>query len=74
MVRVVTYLIQIIVFTTDAQTFLRIGNTCIFRGRIAQEEVLERVHTRVDKHECRVRFIYHRCRWNDFVALALKEL
>ena len=73
-VGVVPYLIKVIVFPTDAQTFLCIRDTCILWRGVPKEKVLERIHTRIDKHEGRIVLIYHWSRRHNLVSFALEVL
>ena len=50
-VMIVSYLLQIIVFSAYAQAFLRVHNTLVGRFCIAQKVVFELIHARIGKHE-----------------------
>ena len=68
MIGIVTYFFQVVVLTADAQTFLRVGHTRIFRRRLSQENILELVHTGIGKHQSGVVLHYHRSRRHNLVS------
>ena len=71
---VVTYLLQVVVLTADAQTLLRIGTAARFRVAGTQNDIFPLVHTCVGEHQRGVVLDNHRCRGHDGVLLRLKEL
>ena len=72
-IRVATYLFQIVVLPRYAQTLLSIGYAFVFRFSITKEELFKLVHTSVGKHQGRVVFNHHRSRGNNSVPFAFKE-
>ena len=56
------------------KAFLAVGHSLPFRGTVAEEPVLELVHSGVGEHECRVVLYDHRCRRHNLVALGRKEV
>ena len=72
-VRVVSHFLQVIMFSANAQTFLRVRDSFIFRRVVAQNNIFKLVHPRIGKHQCRVIFNYHRSRGHYLVAFALEE-
>ena len=73
-VRGVSHFLQVIMFSANAQTFLRVRDSFIFRRVVAQNNIFKLVHPRIGKHQCRVIFNYHRSRRNDVVSFRLKEI
>ncbi len=68
-VGVESYLLEVVVLAADAKTLLRVGNAPRLRNSVAQNYILELVHTRIGKHQRGVVFDYHRCGGDDAVAL-----
>jgi len=62
------------VFATHAQAFLRIGRTVIGRFFIAQEIILELVHTGIGKKQGGIILYNDGRRRHNNVALAFKEI
>ncbi len=58
---------QVIVFSADAQAFLRVGYTAVLRCGISKYNILELVHTRVGEHQRWIIFDYHWCRRHDLM-------
>ena len=56
---VVANFLQIVVFTRNAETFLRIGDTRFCNRRNTEENILELVHTCVGEHQSWVTFHHH---------------
>ncbi len=56
------------------QTFLRIGDTLVFCGLVAQDYILELVHAGICKHQCGIIFYDHRGRWHDMVLLGAEKV
>ena len=65
---------QVIMLSRNPEAFLCVGHS--FKGRfpVAEKDILELVHPGISKHECRVVFYYHGCRWHDLVALRSEEI
>ena len=74
MVSIVSYLLQVIVLSAYAQTFLRVRDSFVFRRVVAQNNIFKLVHTRIGKHQGRVVFNHHWSRRNDVVSFRLKEI
>ncbi len=70
MVGIVPHLVEVVVFPRNTQTLLCVGHTRIFRRAVAQKNILELVHARIGKHQCRVILYDHRCRRDDGMLLA----
>jgi hypothetical protein len=51
---IVTHVLQVIVLSRDAHTFLRVRNTCILARTQAQKHVLELVHSGVGEQQGRI--------------------
>ena len=72
-VGVVAHLLEVVVLATNAQTLLRVGHTLALGRGIAQNDILELVHTGIGKHQCGVVLHDHRSRGHDEVLLGLKK-
>ena len=68
-IRIVTYLFQVIMFSAHAQTLLTVRYSGVFNRVIAQDDTLPRVHTGIGKHQCRIIFDDHRRRRNHLMSL-----
>ena len=73
-VGVVSNLLQVVVLAAHAQTFLAVGGTAELLLDIAENNILELVHTSIRKHQGGVALEHHRSRWYDGAALRSKEL
>ena len=73
-VGIVSHLFEVVMLAADTQAFLRVGDAGVFRGLVAEDDVLELVHSSVCEHQGRVVFDYHGCRRNDVVALRLEKV
>jgi len=71
---VYTYLFQVIVLPRYPEALLRIRNTRRNRWAIAQEDILEWIHSCIREHESRVILDDHRRARNDPMAFRLHEL
>ena len=60
MVGIMTHFFKIIVFTAHPDTFLRIDGPGIWPFSLPEENILELIHTRIGKQQCRVVLRYHR--------------
>ena len=69
MVGIVTYFLQVVVFTAYAQTFLTVCHTRVLDGVIAQDDTFPGVHTGIGEHQGGVIFDDHRRRRNDLMSL-----
>ena len=72
-VGVVTNFLQVVVLAAHAKALLRVGDTPPLRLLVAQNDVLELVHTGIGKHEGRVVLDDHWSGRHNVVLLALKE-
>ena len=73
MICVVADLFKVVVLARYAQAFLAVGHAFRFRNPVAEDDVLELVHTGVGKHQGRVILEHHRRRRHNLVALVFKE-
>ena len=73
-VGVVSNFFQVIMFSANAQTFLRVRDSLVFRRVVTQNNIFKLVHPRVRKHQGRVIFNHHRSRGDDVVSFRLKEI
>ena len=71
---VMSDLLQVVVLTGDAETFLRVGYTRRGDGDITEDDVLELVHARVGEHQRGVALNDHRRGWDDLVTLRGEEV
>ena len=60
-VRVDAHFFQVVVFAADTEALLRVCNPCVFHGLVAEEQILEGVHARVDEHQRGVVLDHHGC-------------
>ena len=72
-VRIVSYFFQVIMFSANAQAFLRVRDSFIFCRVVTQNNIFKLVHPRISKHQCRVIFNYHWSRGHYLMAFALEE-
>ena len=73
-IRITTYIVQIIVFSRNSQTFLSISNSRCFWFFVTKEIVLKLCHSRVGKHQSWIVFQNDGSRRNDKVFFAFKNL
>ena len=73
-VSVVAHFFQVIVLAAHAEAFLAVGGPGELGRRIAQENILELVHSRVREHQRRVVLDHHGGARNDGVSLGSEEL
>ena len=73
-VGIVTYFFQVVVLTRYTETLLRVALAAAFGFCIAEDDVLELVHTSIGKHQCGVILYDHRSRGYDEVTLLFEEL
>ena len=73
-VGVVTYFLQVVVLTAHAKAFLRICDAVVLGGLVAEEPVLELVHSCVGEHQGRVILHNHRGGRNYRVAFRSEEV
>ncbi len=74
MVGVVSYLLQVVVFSRNAQTFLGVGNACIGSLFVPQKNILELIHSGIGKHECGIVLHHHGGRGNDLVIFGFEKI
>ena len=72
-IRVVAHFFEVVVLARNAEALLRVALTARFGFHIAQNDVLELVHSGVRKHKRGVILDDHRSRRHHEVALLLKE-
>ena len=60
-VGVMSYLLQVVVLTAYAQAFLRVCHTAALGGAVAQNDILELVHSGVGEHKGGVILDHHGC-------------
>ena len=73
-VGVVANFLQIIVFARNAEAFLRVGGAVPLLGLIAEEDVLELVHTGVGEHQRGVVFHDDGCRGHYLMAFGTEKV
>ena len=73
MVGVKPHLLQVIVLARHPQAFLRVGHPPVFGRLVAEEYILELVHSGIRKHQCRIIFYHHGCRGHYSVFLRPEE-
>ena len=54
-------LLQVIVLSAHTETLLGVSRPMCLRGYVAEEDVLELVHSGIGEHKCRVVLYDHRC-------------
>ena len=72
-IRVVAHLLEVVVLTADAQTFLRIGHARVFDGGVTEYNVLELVHPSVGEHQRGIVLNNHRSRWYNMVSFRCEK-
>ena len=73
-IRVVSHLFQIVMFTADTQALLRVRPSARLRVALSQDDIFPLIHSGVGKHQCGVVLDNHRCRGHDGMALCFKKL
>ena len=68
-----TNFFKVVVLTAYTQTFLRIGNSLILDGFIAEENIFERSHTAVDEHQRRVVLHHYGCTGHNLVTFTFEK-
>ena len=71
---VASYLLEVVVLAAHAETFLAVRNPLPLCRAVAEEPVLELIHSGVGEHERRVVLHDHRCRRHDLVTLRSEEV
>ena len=66
---VASYLLEVVVLAAHAKAFLAVSHSFPSCRTIAEEPVLELVHTCVGEHKRRVVFYNHGCRWHNLMPL-----
>ena len=61
-VRIMAHLLEVVVLTAHAQTFLRVGHAAALGFDVAENDVLELVHTGVGEHQRGIVLDHHRGR------------
>ena len=72
-ISVMTHFFQVIVFSADTKTFLRVRHSFIFRRVITQNNIFKLVHTRVGKHQRGVIFNHHGSRRHNLVTFTFEK-
>ena len=67
-VGIMTYFLQVVMLTRNAQTLLTVRHTRVLDRIIAQDDSFPRVHTGVGEHQRRIIFNHHRRRRNNLVT------
>ena len=73
-VRIMTYLLQIVMLSAHAQALLRIRTAAGLRLVCTKDDVFPLVHTCIRKHQCRISFHHHRCGRDDRMPLLGEEV
>ena len=73
-VGIVANLFKVVMFSADSQALLRVGRTRELGLGVAEEDVLELVHSGICKHKRRVVLYDHRCRRHNRVSLRCKKV
>ncbi len=68
-VGVVTHLLQVVVFATHTKALLGVGYPWVLHRGVAQDDILELVHTGIGEHQGGVILDDHGCRWHNLVLL-----
>ena len=74
MVAVLAHLLQIVMFTGNADAFLAVSCSQILRLASAQEDVLELIHTGIYEHQGRVVDWYDRSAGHELMAPGCEEI
>ena len=72
-VGVVSHLFEVVVLTAHAQAFLRVGHAAALGFDVAENDVLELVHTGVGEHQRGIVLDHHRGGGNNQVIVLFKE-
>ena len=67
-------LLKVVVLTAHAKTFLAVCDSFPLCRAVAEEPILELVHTGICEHKSRVVLYDHRCRWHDLMTLRSEEV
>jgi hypothetical protein len=65
---------EVVVLATHAKTLLGVGDARMFDRLVAQEQILEWIHSGVDEHEGGVVLHHHRRRRYNGVVLLLEKV
>ena len=68
------FLVPIVIIVLLTQYVGNLKNPSNASDAYTEEKVLERIHTRIDKHEGRIVLIYHRSRRHNLVSFAFEVL
>ncbi len=74
MVCIHAHFLQVVVLAAHAQAFLRVRDSGVFHGLVAQEQILERVHAGVDEHQGGIVLHHHGCRGYNVVSLFFEKI
>ena len=69
-----SHFFEVIVLSADSETLLRVGRPVCLRSDVAEEDVLELVHSGIGKHESWVVLYDHRRRRNNRMSLGCEEI
>ena len=72
-VGIVTYFLQVVVFSAYAKAFLRVSNSFVFRRVVAQNDIFKLVHSRIGEHQRGVILNHHRGRRHYLVTFTFEE-
>ena len=73
-VRVDAHFFKVVVLAAHTQALLGVGDARMFGRLVPQEQILERVHSRIDEHEGRIVLHHHRRRRHNGVVLLLEKV
>ena len=74
MICIVSYLFQVVVFSGNPETFLRVRDTPVFGIDIPKNNIFELIHSCVCKHQRRIVLNHHGCRRDDSMSLTFKKI
>ena len=72
-VGVVAHLFEVVVLTAHTQTFLRVGHAAALGFDVAENDVLELIHTGIGEHQRGIVLDHHRGGGNDEVTVLFEE-
>jgi len=73
-VGVVAHFLKVVVFSRNAEAFLRVGSAVPLGGLVAQKDILELVHASVGEHQGRVVLDDDGCRGHNLMPFGTKEV
>ena len=74
MVSIMSYFFQIVMFSGNPQTFLRIGHPFVFSVHISQYDIFKLIHSCIGKHQCRIVLDNHRSRRYNGMRFTFKKI